>query len=71
MRTPHRPGRRLHGHRPVVHFVMRLLVSIDHNLFRIIRLGAETRGLQIRGVSVLWAMPCRSPSRARDVETSV
>ena len=56
---------------PVVHFATRMLISLDHNMFRIIRLGAETRGIQIRGVSVLWAMPWRPPSRAKDVESSV
>jgi type IV secretion system protein VirB3 len=56
---------------PVVHIAMRMLISLDHNMFRIIRLGAETRGIQIRGVSVLWAMPWRRPSRAKDVASSV
>jgi len=56
---------------PIVHFVMRLLVSIDHNLFRIIRLAAETRGLQARGVSVLWAMPWKRASRAKDHASAV
>jgi len=56
---------------PIVHFVMRLLVSIDHNLFRIIRLAAETRGLQARGVSVLWAMPWKRGSRAKDQASAV
>jgi type IV secretion system protein VirB3 len=56
---------------PVVHFVMRLLVSIDHNLFRIIRLAAETRGLQVRGVSVLWAMPWKHASTAKDQASAI
>ncbi len=56
---------------PIVHFTMRLLVSIDHNLFRIIRLAAETRGLQVRGVSVLWAMPWRLLSKAKDQASAV
>jgi type IV secretion system protein VirB3 len=56
---------------PIVHFAMRLLVSIDHNLFRIIRLAAETRGLQVRGVSVLWAMSWKRPIRAKDQASAV
>ena len=51
---------------PIVHFTMRLLVSIDHNLFRIIRLAAETRGLQVRGVSVLWTMHWKLPSKVKE-----
>ena len=56
---------------PVVHIAMRMLISLDHNMFRIIRLSAETRGIQSSGVSGLWAMPWRRPSRAKDVASSV
>jgi type IV secretion system protein VirB3 len=51
---------------PVIHMGMRIATSIDHNVFRIIRLWFETRGLQIRGVSILWAMPVRC-SKAKDL----
>lgn len=42
---------------PVNHMAMRILISFDHNMFRIMRLWIETKGINVRGVSVLWAMP--------------
>lgn len=56
---------------PAIHFVMRALMSIDHNMFRIVRLAAITRGVQISGVSVLWAMNGRKRTPAVEVGSSV
>lgn len=55
---------------PVVHFTMRLMMSIDHNLFRIMRLYVETHGIQPRRTSVLWAMPHLPVKRAQDQPSS-
>ena len=51
---------------PVNHYLMRILVSIDHNIFRIGRLWLETKGIQFRGVSVLWAFPPKY-TKAKDM----
>jgi type IV secretion system protein VirB3 len=56
---------------PVVHTVMKMMTEIDHNMFRIVRLAAETRGIQFRGVSVLWAMTWFRPSKARELASCV
>jgi type IV secretory pathway VirB3-like protein len=56
---------------PVAHFLMRLAMSYDHNMFRILRLNAETRGFEYYGGSVLRAMPWRRPSKARDFPSHV
>jgi len=55
---------------PVVHYTMRLAMSLDHNMFRIVRLYAETHGFQPRGSSVLWAMNSYAPKKARDLPSS-
>jgi type IV secretory pathway VirB3-like protein len=56
---------------PVVHCAMRIMTTIDHNLFRVARLAIETRGMQIRGTSVLWAMDWRRPRTKKDLASSV
>jgi type IV secretory pathway VirB3-like protein len=56
---------------PIVHGAMRMMTDIDHNMFRIVRLAAETRGIQFRGVSVLWAMTWFRPSKARELASGV
>ena len=55
----------------LVHYSMRWLTSIDHNIFRILCLFVMTCGIELRGVSVLWAVPWRQPKSAREVATSV
>jgi hypothetical protein len=50
---------------------MRMMTDIDHNMFRIVRLAAETRGIQFRGISVLWAMTWFRPSKARELASGV
>ena len=56
---------------PVTHMAMRMLHELDHNMFRIVRLAAETRGIAIRGVTVLWAMPWRLPAKAKDCASAL
>jgi len=55
----------------LVHYSMRWLTGIDHNIFRILCLFVMTRGIELRGVSVLWAVPWRRPTSSREVATSV
>ena len=59
---------------PVVHFLMRLLVAWDHNVFRIVRLWLEL-GIPITtrtwGGKFLAAIPHHPPSSPRDIATSV
>lgn len=54
----------------VIHFVMRAMMSIDHNMFRIFVLSFVTRGGQPSGVSVLWAMTGKR-GKAAEVGSSV
>ena len=56
---------------PITHFLMRLLHEMDHNMFRIVRLAAETRGIAIRGVTALWAMPWRLPAKPKDCASAL
>lgn len=55
---------------PMIHVGMKILADIDPNMFRIARLALETRGIQLRGVSVLWSMPWRMRS-AKDLPSAV
>lgn len=51
----------------MINYSMRWMVGIDHNMFRIVYLFFQTRGIQLRGVSVLWAMPWRRPKDSSGV----
>ena len=55
---------------PILHYAMRLAMSIDHNLFRILRLYAETHRFQPRGTAVRWAINPWPPKKARDLPSS-
>jgi type IV secretory pathway VirB3-like protein len=59
---------------PILHMPMRVLTSIDHNIFRILRLSLEngisfpTKGW---GGTLLHALPHRLPKSEREVAGSV
>ena len=59
---------------PIVHFLMRIFVAWDHNIFRIARLWLEL-GIPITtrtwGGKFLAAIPHHLPSSPRDIATSV
>jgi len=56
---------------PVVQGVMRALIELDHNIFRLIRLHVELSGVRIYGVSNLWAMSRHLPATARNTSSCV
>ena len=60
---------------PMLHIPMRILTSIDHNIFREIRLWSETRGIQLKirewGGPLLRVLPHGVPPQARDLASSV
>lgn len=59
---------------PLIHVPMRIITSIDHNLFRIFRLRAE-RGISFStkawGGELLAALPHRLPRSGREIAGSV
>lgn len=48
---------------PIIHVAMKILTDIDHNVFRVLRLAVITRGIQLRGLSILWAAPWKRDLR--------